>query len=109
MKKINLSCPHEAKSRIFLPAQPGLWVYCHCVYPGAGTDSCSAGYRRQHPAAARQLEYTPEKVVWLGLIGLAAVVDFLDGFIARMFKATSELGKQLDSPADVVSFAWRLP
>lgn len=37
-------------------------------------------------------------------IGLAAVVDFLDGFIARLFKASSQLGKQLDSLADVVSF-----
>jgi CDP-diacylglycerol--serine O-phosphatidyltransferase len=47
----------------------------------------------------------PEKI-WLGslFIGLAAVVDFLDGFVARLFKATSELGKQLDSLADVVSF-----
>jgi CDP-diacylglycerol--serine O-phosphatidyltransferase len=38
------------------------------------------------------------------LIGLAAVVDFLDGFVARLLKASSELGKQLDSLADVVSF-----
>lgn len=37
-------------------------------------------------------------------IGLAAVVDFLDGFIARMFNAASDMGKQLDSLADVVSF-----
>lgn len=37
-------------------------------------------------------------------IGLAAIVDFLDGFVARLFKATSEMGKQLDSLADVVSF-----
>lgn len=37
-------------------------------------------------------------------IGCAAVIDFLDGFIARLFKATSEIGKQLDSLADVVSF-----
>jgi len=52
-----------------------------------------------------QLEYVPEKIV-LGsvFIGLAALVDFLDGLIARLFKATSELGKQLDSLADVVSF-----
>lgn len=44
--------------------------------------------------------------IWLGslFIGLAAVVDFLDGFVARLFKATSEIGKQLDSLADVVSF-----
>ena len=37
-------------------------------------------------------------------IGLAAVVDFLDGFVARLFNASSEMGKQLDSLADVVSF-----
>ncbi|MDP1623969.1 MAG: CDP-diacylglycerol--serine O-phosphatidyltransferase [Bacteroidales bacterium] len=35
---------------------------------------------------------------------LAAVFDFLDGNAARMLKAHSELGKQLDSLADVVSF-----
>jgi CDP-diacylglycerol--serine O-phosphatidyltransferase len=35
---------------------------------------------------------------------LAAIVDFLDGFVARLFRASSELGKQLDSLADVVSF-----
>lgn len=34
----------------------------------------------------------------------AALVDFLDGFVARFFKASSEMGKQLDSLADVVSF-----
>jgi CDP-diacylglycerol---serine O-phosphatidyltransferase len=34
----------------------------------------------------------------------AGVVDFLDGFVARLFKATSDMGKQLDSLADVVSF-----
>lgn len=47
----------------------------------------------------------PEKI-WLAslFIGLAAVVDFLDGFIARLLKANSEMGKQLDSLADVVSF-----
>ncbi len=47
----------------------------------------------------------PEKI-WLAslFIGIAAVVDFLDGFVARLFKATSEMGKQLDSLADVVSF-----
>lgn len=37
-------------------------------------------------------------------IGIAAVIDFLDGFVARLFNATSEMGKQLDSLADVVSF-----
>jgi len=34
----------------------------------------------------------------------AAVIDFLDGFIARWMKAESQLGGQLDSLSDVVSF-----
>lgn len=34
----------------------------------------------------------------------AAVFDFLDGFVARLLKAYSETGKQLDSLADMVSF-----
>lgn len=47
----------------------------------------------------------PEKITWGSiLIFCAAVVDFLDGFIARLFKATSPMGKQLDSLSDVVSF-----
>jgi len=37
-------------------------------------------------------------------IGLAGLIDFLDGLVARIFKATSPMGKQLDSLADVVSF-----
>jgi len=52
-----------------------------------------------------QLIDIPENIVMASLfIGLAAVVDFLDGFVARLFKASSEMGKQLDSLADVVSF-----
>jgi CDP-diacylglycerol---serine O-phosphatidyltransferase len=47
----------------------------------------------------------PEKITWGALlIFLAAIVDFLDGFVARLFKATSPMGKQLDSLSDVVSF-----
>lgn len=43
---------------------------------------------------------------WLAgwLIILAAVLDFIDGFLARMLNAKSELGNMLDSLADVVSF-----
>ena len=52
-----------------------------------------------------ELLYIPEKI-WMAslFIGLAAVVDFLDGFVARFFNASSEMGKQLDSLADLVSF-----
>ena len=38
------------------------------------------------------------------LIFLAAVFDFLDGFAARLLHAKSEIGVQLDSLADMVSF-----
>jgi CDP-diacylglycerol--serine O-phosphatidyltransferase len=37
-------------------------------------------------------------------IFLAAAFDFMDGFAARLLKAKSELGVQLDSLADMVSF-----
>jgi len=49
--------------------------------------------------------YMPEKICWGSLfIFGAAVIDFLDGFVARMLKASSEMGSQLDSLSDVVSF-----
>jgi CDP-diacylglycerol--serine O-phosphatidyltransferase len=56
-------------------------------------------------SAGTELLYIPERI-WLAslFIGLAALVDFLDGFVARLFRASSEMGKQLDSLADVVSF-----
>lgn len=38
------------------------------------------------------------------LILAASIFDFFDGFAARMLKAVSELGKQLDSLADLISF-----
>jgi CDP-diacylglycerol--serine O-phosphatidyltransferase len=47
----------------------------------------------------------PEKLTWAAIcIGIAAIIDFLDGFLARLLHATSALGKQLDSLSDVVSF-----
>ena len=47
----------------------------------------------------------PEKIYLASLfIALAAVIDFFDGLVARMCSVTSDLGKQLDSLADVVSF-----
>ena len=47
----------------------------------------------------------PEQIYYASMfIGLAALVDFFDGFAARLLKVNSELGKQLDSLADIVSF-----
>ncbi|MDA7803700.1 CDP-alcohol phosphatidyltransferase family protein [Crocinitomix sp.] len=34
----------------------------------------------------------------------SAIMDFLDGFMARLLKVPSEIGKQLDSLADMVTF-----
>lgn len=64
-----------------------------------------AGVTISVDANGENLVVIPEKI-WLAsvFIGAAAVVDFLDGFVARMLDVPSELGKQLDSLADTVSF-----
>jgi len=44
-------------------------------------------------------------LIWAAIfICAASVFDFVDGFTARLLKAYSEVGKELDSLADVVSF-----
>lgn len=44
-------------------------------------------------------------LVWSAyFVGIAAVLDFFDGFVARLLKVGGELGKQLDSLADMVTF-----
>lgn len=45
-----------------------------------------------------------EKVAFC--IVLAAVFDFLDGMVARLLNVHSEIGKQLDSLADMVTFGF---
>jgi len=47
----------------------------------------------------------PENIV-LGAFFImgAGVIDFLDGFVARIMKSESSMGKQLDSLSDMVSF-----
>ena len=39
-----------------------------------------------------------------GFIFLGSILDFFDGLSARLLKASSEIGKQLDSMADMVTF-----
>ena len=46
---------------------------------------------------------TPRQWAFIA-IGAAAVFDFLDGFTARLLKAYSDMGKELDSLSDLVSF-----
>lgn len=45
-----------------------------------------------------------ELVLAAYLTGIAAVLDFFDGFVARWLKAYSPIGKELDSLADCVTF-----
>ncbi|HPR60406.1 MAG TPA: CDP-alcohol phosphatidyltransferase family protein, partial [Prolixibacteraceae bacterium] len=40
----------------------------------------------------------------ISLMAAGALFDFADGFVARLLKVSGELGKQLDSLADVVTF-----
>ncbi|MEJ7683787.1 MAG: phosphatidylcholine/phosphatidylserine synthase [Segetibacter sp.] len=47
----------------------------------------------------------PAKIYWASVyIGIAAVIDFLDGLVARIMNVNTDMGKQLDSLADLVSF-----
>ncbi len=47
----------------------------------------------------------PERLYFAAIcIAIAAFIDFLDGFLARLLNATGDMGKQLDSLSDVVSF-----
>ena len=43
------------------------------------------------------------RTAFIWIVG-AAVFDFMDGFAARLLKAYSPMGKELDSLSDVVSF-----
>jgi CDP-diacylglycerol--serine O-phosphatidyltransferase len=46
--------------------------------------------------------YHADYVIWCMLVSLVA--DFFDGMAARAFKSASDIGKELDSLADIVSF-----
>lgn len=47
----------------------------------------------------------PHKTLFVtGLVLLGGIADFFDGFLARRWGVSSEMGKQLDSFADLVTF-----
>lgn len=77
----------------------GMLAIIFCLQNGIITvqdESELAGYR---------IELQPEKLYLASFcILLAAIADFFDGFAARLLQANGEMGKQLDSLADVVSF-----
>jgi CDP-diacylglycerol--serine O-phosphatidyltransferase len=55
---------------------------------------------------AQDLSLPPrERATWaMALLVLAAVLDALDGRVARVLKATSKMGEEIDSLADAVNF-----
>jgi CDP-diacylglycerol--serine O-phosphatidyltransferase len=55
-------------------------------------------------ATAVILAFKGEENAAVCLILAAALMDFLDGFSARLLKAYSAIGKELDSLADLISF-----
>jgi CDP-diacylglycerol--serine O-phosphatidyltransferase len=55
-------------------------------------------------ARAGNLGSSPEFVIAAKAIGVAALLDGLDGRIARLTGTTSEFGREMDSLADVISF-----
>ena len=64
-----------------------------------------SGFRLLGSGGAQQVREAAERFDYAAIaIGLAVVCDTLDGRIARMTKSTSEIGIQLDSLADIVSF-----
>src|SRR5436305_2157382 len=54
--------------------------------------------------SAVQFALSHNYVLAIGAIGVAAVLDSLDGRIARLLDATSKMGAELDSLSDAISF-----
>jgi len=48
--------------------------------------------------------FSGENELGITLVLAALIFDFLDGFVARLLNVKSEIGKQLDSLADMVTF-----
>lgn len=69
-----------------------------CLNVAAGTIAIILSFRHTEIAGLPSYAWA-----WI-FIGIAAVADFLDGFAARTLHAYSELGKELDSLCDLVSF-----
>src|SRR5437588_5192006 len=64
-----------------------------------------SGFRLVGLGAPQQIKEAADRFDYAAMaIGWAFVCDMLDGRIARMTKSTTEIGIQLDSLADIVSF-----
>ena len=59
---------------------------------------------RDEQMAGLEVDFVPSLVVAASLVFVGMVFDALDGRIARLTRQTSDLGEQLDSMADMVTF-----
>src|SRR3979409_242360 len=82
---------------VFTAANIGMGFYA-VMAAVRGFQFVGYGPERDLLKAAFYLDNAPKA------IGLAVLFDMLDGRIARMTKTTTEIGVQLDSIADVVTF-----
>ena len=71
-----------------------------CLNLVCGTLACMAAFGCFYTLCGNLQGY---EVAYI-FIGIAAVMDFLDGLVARLIHAASPLGKELDSLCDLVSF-----
>ena len=55
---------------------------------------------------ATYLSFEGKINIALALMIIAALFDFIDGFVARLLKVSGDFGKELDSLADVISFGF---
>jgi len=51
-----------------------------------------------------QLEHAHKPLIITALILLGGIADFFDGYVARKFNVVTNMGKQLDSFADIITF-----
>lgn len=88
---------NKSKNTGKVPARKGFKIKKHvpnaitCLNLFAGSAAVYFAFQSDYP-------------VVLMLVLSAAVFDFFDGFAARLLKAYSPMGKELDSLADMVSF-----
>lgn len=67
--------------------------------------SFQSGVMASIDASGDMIVEIPVSIFYASLfIGIAAILDFLDGYLARVLKVSSEIGLQLDSLADIVTF-----
>ena len=71
-----------------------------CINLICGAMACLAAARLREPV----LGTLPGYMVAYILLAVAALADFLDGLVARAIGAASDIGKELDSLCDLVSF-----